>query len=83
MMKNEAKQWVLFTHTAYRSEEQARKMIDRQVNMIVLNALDDAARMTSAIRGVNSEQFLKLKQGVLNARDDYKIVKLHQATGWS
>jgi len=78
MKKNQASQWVLFTHTAYRSEEQARQVIDRQIDNIVMRALNDAVRMNGAVRGVNREKFLKMQDEVLNARKGFKIVRLAQ-----
>lgn len=78
MKKNNENQWVLFTQTAYRSEEQARQVIDRQIDNIVMRALDDAVRMHSAVRGVNANKFHKMKNDVLNARKGFKIVRLAQ-----
>ena len=78
MKKNNENQWVLFTQTAYRSEEQARQVIDRQIDNIVMRALDDAVRMHSAVRGVNANKFYKMKNDVLNARKGFKIVRLAQ-----
>jgi len=76
MKKNQENAWVLFTHTAYRSEEKARQVIDRHIEMLVIRALNDAVRMTSAVRGVNREKFLKMQDDVLNARKGFKIVRL-------
>ena len=78
MKKNNENQWVLLTPTAYRSEEQARQVIDRQIDLVVLNALDNAVRMHSAVRGMNREKFNQLKNDVLNARKGFKIVRLAQ-----
>ena len=79
MKKNNDEQWVLFKHTAYRTEESARKVIDAQIDRIVMRALNDAVRMHSAVRGVNREKFLKMQDEVLNARKGFKIVRLGEA----
>ena len=79
MKKNQDNVWVLFTHVAYRSESSARKVIDEQIDRIVLRALNDAVRMHSAVRGVNREKFLKMQDEVLNARKGFKIVKLGES----
>ncbi len=76
MKKNRDNAWVLFTHVAYRSEQKARQVIDEQIDRIVMRALNDAVRMTSAVRGVNREKFLKMQDEVLNARKQFKIVAL-------
>jgi hypothetical protein len=81
MKKNNQNQWVLLHHTAYRSEEQARKVIDDLIDQIVIRALNDAVRMHSAVRGVNREKFVKMQDDVLNARKGFKIVTLKQG-GW-
>lgn len=72
---------MLFTHVAYRSEELARKVIDDQIDQIVIRALNDAVRLHSAVRGVNREKFMKMQDDVLNARKGFKIVSLKQG-GW-
>ena len=79
MKKNQENQWVLFKHTAYRTEESARKVIDEQIDRIVIRALNDAVRLHSAVRGVNREKFLKMQDEVLNARKGFKIVKLGES----
>lgn len=79
MKKNKENQWVLFQHTAYRNQASAQKVIDAQIDRIVLRALNDAVRMHSAVRGVNREKFLKMQDDVLNARNGFKIVRLGEA----
>lgn len=79
MNKNKENQWVLFQHTAYRSEESARQVIDKQIDRIVMMALHDAVRMTSAVRGVNREKFMQMQDNVRNARKGFKIIKLGES----
>ena len=79
MKKNNENQWVLFQHTAYRTQASAQKVIDAQIDRIVLRALNDAVRMHSAVRGVNREKFLKMQDDVLNARKGFKIVQLGES----
>lgn len=79
MKKNRDNQWVLFKHTAYRTQASAQKVIDAKIDQIVLRALNDAVRMTSAVRGVNREKFLKMQDEVLNARQGFKIVQLGES----
>ena len=79
MKKNNENQWVLFQHTAYRNQASAQKVIDDQIDRIVIRALNDAVRLHSAVRGVNREKFLKMQDEVLNARKGFKIVRLGES----
>ena len=81
MKMNKKEQWVLFNQVAYQSEEAARKAVDAQIDMIVIQALNDAVRLHSAVRGVNRGKFLKMQDDVLNARNGFKIVTLKKG-GW-
>ena len=81
MKQNNEKQWVLFNEVAYQGREAAQKVIDAQIDMIVIRALNDAVRLHSAVRGVNREKFVKMQDDVLNARKGFKIVTLKQG-GW-
>ena len=76
MKLNKENQWVLYAQTAYQSEARARQVIDMEIDQIVIRALNDAVRMHSAVRGVNRDKFLDLRASVLNARKQFKIVKL-------
>lgn len=76
MKKNRNEAWDLWQHTVYTTERTAQAEIDRAVNVIVRQALVDAARMTSAIRGVNAPIFKDLVDRTMSYRQQFKIVRV-------
>ena len=76
MKTNKNGAWDLWQHTVYTNEQTAQAEIDRAVNVIVRQALFDAARMNSAIRGVNAPIFNDLVDRTLAYRQNFKIVRV-------
>jgi len=65
-----------WNHKAYHSQASAEKEVNRAVDIVVRRAMRDAARMTSAIRGVNAPRFQQLLEDTMAYRETFEIVSL-------